>query len=512
MTTDRYFVPDVVASFAMKAGFSTRPPNSQGETLLATDGGETRFYVRLDSNGWFTVTSADRSRPEVFELAAADRDVLDRYFLMEFGQVIRSMRRVPFVELPDRAQELNTGYSLGDAPQGRRALVSSTGAMLAVARSEILGTATLVELSYLLDLDIAAVAALYEVTDDTATVHVSDPRESAECRESDERLAGEAAGLIEPIVQELAASGPPRWERFEAVFAIAGEAEVAQLRFHDATDTVAAPVPVTLMGLVREHRRIAVWMSAGPWWRMLLSVDNSGRVEEQYDYGERPFPDDQLFRPQDYHADIETLPRARVPVWLAGYIAGPAAQGRPPQVAAAAARADAQQGSRPPAGARYLRSAWRHGPAGRSSPPRPRACARTPALGSAPPRPGSRTAAAAVPRCGWVASPAVDSARSALATLDWLELNGHGHLVPGATVVVSAARPGRMPINMDQLAQHFLAHVRSIFVIPFDSHLAEGSEISLELMDSKTRQTCMELADAVADGFRGRKHPHGRPR
>lgn len=38
-----------------------------------------------------------------------------------------------------------------------------------------------------------------------------------------------------------------------------------------------------------------------------------------------------------------------------------------------------------------------------------------------------------------VASPAIDAARSAFAALDWLEHHGRGHLVPNATVVISAS-------------------------------------------------------------------------
>lgn len=41
-----------------------------------------------------------------------------------------------------------------------------------------------------------------------------------------------------------------------------------------------------------------------------------------------------------------------------------------------------------------------------------------------------------------VASPAIDAARSAFATLDWLEHHGRGHLVPNATVVIERRGPG----------------------------------------------------------------------
>jgi MinD-like ATPase involved in chromosome partitioning or flagellar assembly len=101
-----------------------------------------------------------------------------------------------------------------------------------------------------------------------------------------------------------------------------------------------------------------------------------------------------------------------------------------------------------------------------------------------------------------VASPAIDSARSALATLDWLQYHGYAHLVPDASVVLSSARPGATPIDIEQLTQHFHSRVRSLFVIPYDHHLGEGGEISLDLMNRKTRHQYMELAASVADGFR----------
>lgn len=113
-----------------------------------------------------------------------------------------------------------------------------------------------------------------------------------------------------------------------------------------------------------------------------------------------------------------------------------------------------------------------------------------------------------------VAAPAIDSARSALATLDWLERQGYSYLVPGATLVFSAARPGALGLDMDQLARNFVPSVRALHVIPFDDHLARGSEINLDLLSRQTRQAFLELAASIADGFNtrdsGRGAPHGR--
>jgi MinD-like ATPase involved in chromosome partitioning or flagellar assembly len=100
-----------------------------------------------------------------------------------------------------------------------------------------------------------------------------------------------------------------------------------------------------------------------------------------------------------------------------------------------------------------------------------------------------------------VASPAIDAARSALATLDWLRCHGYARLVPDASVVLSSAQPGAMPIKTEQLIQHFRTRVRSLFVVPYDPHLAAGGEISLDLMSAKARREYAELAASVADGF-----------
>lgn len=100
-----------------------------------------------------------------------------------------------------------------------------------------------------------------------------------------------------------------------------------------------------------------------------------------------------------------------------------------------------------------------------------------------------------------VAAPAADAARSGLATLDWLKHHGYSHLVSDAIIVVNSARPGPMPVDMDKFASNFLAHVRAVHGIPFDRHLAEGAEVSLELMNRKTRHAFMGLAATIADGF-----------
>ncbi len=100
-----------------------------------------------------------------------------------------------------------------------------------------------------------------------------------------------------------------------------------------------------------------------------------------------------------------------------------------------------------------------------------------------------------------VSTAALDGARSASATLDWLEAHGYGHLVARAVVVLSGPRRGSASIDLTQLAQHFLARTRAVQVIPFDEHLSEGAEVDLDLLAKPTRRAFVELAATVAEDF-----------
>jgi MinD-like ATPase involved in chromosome partitioning or flagellar assembly len=107
-----------------------------------------------------------------------------------------------------------------------------------------------------------------------------------------------------------------------------------------------------------------------------------------------------------------------------------------------------------------------------------------------------------------VASPAIDSARSAAATLDWLGHHGYEHLVPNAIVVLSSTRRGtNTKIDPDRLSGFFESMARAVVVVPYDRHLAEGGEIVYESMTRKTRKAFARLAVHVADSL---AHPDRR--
>ncbi|MDO3647294.1 hypothetical protein [Nocardia mangyaensis] len=155
----------------------------------------------------------------------------------------------------------------------------------------------------------------------------------------------QAAALSHRIAKTLAALGPPGWTKVEASFAMTAAAEVSMVVFHDEQERFARVFPSPdLLGLLREHRHLSASMGDGPWWRYLVTLTNVGRMEVDFDYGDDPFPDDQLFPPTVYRTDIEIYPRDRLPVWLAAYVGHGDRQTRSPRAAAEQARADAAEG------------------------------------------------------------------------------------------------------------------------------------------------------------------------
>jgi len=102
-----------------------------------------------------------------------------------------------------------------------------------------------------------------------------------------------------------------------------------------------------------------------------------------------------------------------------------------------------------------------------------------------------------------VSSGSVDGARSASATLDWLDAHGYGELVKRSVAVINSVRPRAGSVDLDKLEAHFAARMRAVCQIPFDPHLEEGAEIELDRLQEHTRTKLLELGAAVADGFSG---------
>ncbi|AMO63255.1 ATPase involved in chromosome partitioning [Mycolicibacterium phlei] len=102
-----------------------------------------------------------------------------------------------------------------------------------------------------------------------------------------------------------------------------------------------------------------------------------------------------------------------------------------------------------------------------------------------------------------VSTGSVDGARSASATLDWLDAHGYQQLVRDSIAVINAVRPRSGKVDMKKVVDHFSRRCRAVVQVPFDPHLEEGAEISLDRLKPATREALIELAAVVAAGFPG---------
>jgi MinD-like ATPase involved in chromosome partitioning or flagellar assembly len=102
-----------------------------------------------------------------------------------------------------------------------------------------------------------------------------------------------------------------------------------------------------------------------------------------------------------------------------------------------------------------------------------------------------------------VASASIDGARQAAVTMDWLRQNGYQDLLGRSCVVINHVVPGRPNIDVDDLVQQFERHVPPgrVVVLPFDKHIAAGTEIQLNLLSKTFQRRIIELAAALSDDF-----------
>ena len=107
-----------------------------------------------------------------------------------------------------------------------------------------------------------------------------------------------------------------------------------------------------------------------------------------------------------------------------------------------------------------------------------------------------------------ISSGSVDGARSAAATLDWLDAHGHQDLVRNSIAVINAVRPRSGKVDLSKVVDHFSRRCRAVRLVPFDPHLEEGAEISLDRLKPRTREALIELAAVVASDFAGPRRPN----
>ena len=117
--------------------------------------------------------------------------------------------------------------------------------------------------------------------------------------------------------------------------------------------------------------------------------------------------------------------------------------------------------------------------------------------------PASRGVLSTVSGLVIVSSASIDGARQAAVTMDWLRQNGYSDLLARSCVVINHVASGKPNIDLDDLVHQFERHVPAgrVVVLPWDKHIAAGTEIELDLLGKRFRRRITELAAALSDDF-----------
>ncbi|WP_082941957.1 MinD/ParA family protein [Mycolicibacterium peregrinum] len=102
-----------------------------------------------------------------------------------------------------------------------------------------------------------------------------------------------------------------------------------------------------------------------------------------------------------------------------------------------------------------------------------------------------------------VASASLDGARQAAVTMDWLRQNGYQDLLSRACVVINHVTPSKPNVDIADLEQQFQRHLPEgrVIVLPWDKHVALGTEIQLAQLSRTFQRRIVELAAALSDDF-----------
>ncbi|MGF6882693.1 hypothetical protein ABIA39_001635 [Nocardia sp. GAS34] len=149
------------------------------------------------------------------------------------------------------------------------------------------------------------------------------------------------------VARQLAQAAPEGWTRLDAVFSMTVTDAFRRVFYTLSDETLVEAVPAeSIVILAGAQRESVAELDGEPWWRMILGLREDGEITVDYDYGEEPFPPEQLLSPQAYLNDLAVFPRARLPLWLAAYIARDGRQMRPPERAVLQVELDRVAGAR----------------------------------------------------------------------------------------------------------------------------------------------------------------------
>ncbi|CPR12668.1 chromosome partitioning ATPase [Mycobacterium bohemicum DSM 44277] len=103
-----------------------------------------------------------------------------------------------------------------------------------------------------------------------------------------------------------------------------------------------------------------------------------------------------------------------------------------------------------------------------------------------------------------VTSTALDAVRKTKTSLEWLSHNGYRSRLKSTVLVINHVEPGRVDNVAAKELEQLSARVAATVVLPFDRHVHDGQQISLDRMSRESRRSYLEMAATLADMFPGR--------
>jgi len=133
---------------------------ADGAWLFASPGGELRDYLRkLD--GLWTLTHAERGGWEHFTMAAAEMADVERYLTVDYGDAIRSGRRLPMIWTAFEIEMVCPGYQITVPEKGKLALSKADGGVRIICAGGRNSAMRAVEFSWVADVSMDELRASY---------------------------------------------------------------------------------------------------------------------------------------------------------------------------------------------------------------------------------------------------------------------------------------------------------------------------------------------------------------
>lgn len=102
-----------------------------------------------------------------------------------------------------------------------------------------------------------------------------------------------------------------------------------------------------------------------------------------------------------------------------------------------------------------------------------------------------------------VTSASIDAMEETREAIAWLRSAGYQRLLDTAVLGINYTSSDRPNVDVPRAVEQFSREFRPerIFQLPFDRHVHEGKEITLELLSKKSRRRYLEMAAALSDLF-----------